>query len=336
MGSPLRAAPFTHRPLALALASVLTLFAGSVVADDEPLAKKEKDAKLETVIVTAERRTSDVQKTAVAVSAVGAQQLQDRGVHTLGDLVGQAAGLTLPSGFSTPTQQYVFIRGIGSSRPAGNPSVGIYVDDVYLPRQFANSYVNLPDIEQVEVLRGPQGTLYGQNTSAGAIKVISRDPSESLTGSVDVRAGNLGTVESQAYVSGALVPGTLKASLALAKRESDGYYRNKTRGSDVNGYDTTQGRLKLLFTPSDDLRFDFAIDEAYDHSDNTVTTPTGSRPRDTLAAWDTETDQKSGGLSLKITKDLNENLALKSITAWRRIDDTQPWDTDGEGVRFFV
>ncbi|WP_437883839.1 TonB-dependent receptor [Pseudomonas sp. LRF_L74] len=329
MGSPLRAAPFTHRPLALALASVLALFAGSAVADEEPLAKKEKDAKLETVTVTAERRSSDVQKTAVAVSAVSESQLQERQVHSLADLAGQAAGLTLPSPYIN--QQYVFIRGIGNSRPAGNPSVGVYLDDVYVARQFGNAFANLPDIQRVEVLRGPQGTLYGQNTSSGAIKIISREPSEEFTGSVEAGAGNFGTYETKGYFSGALIPEKLLGSLALSSRRSDGYAYNYTLREHVNGFDTNQVRAKLQLRASDSLRFDLSIDEAYDKSDNAGPSPLSPHLKDnrTLASWDTETDQKNGGLSFKVTDELNDNLTLKSVTAFRRIKDGQPWDSDG-------
>jgi iron complex outermembrane receptor protein len=242
-----RAVPFARRPLSLALASVLALLSSIAVAADDTDAQTEakakankKDAALATVTVTAERRSTDVQKTAVAVSAVGESQLQERQVHTLADLAGQAAGLTLPSNYIN--QQYVFIRGIGNSRPAGNPSVGVYIDDVYVARQFGNAYSNLPDIERVEILRGPQGTLYGQNTSSGAVKIISRDPSEEFTGSVEAGAGNYGTFESKGYFSGALVPEVLLGSLAVSSRHSDGYAYNYTLHKDVNGFDTNQIR----------------------------------------------------------------------------------------------
>jgi iron complex outermembrane receptor protein len=328
-----RAVPFARRPLSLALASVLALLGNIAIAADDTDAQTEakakadkKDAALATVTVTAERRSTDVQKTAVAVSAVGESQLQERQVHTLADLAGQAAGLTLPSNYIN--QQYVFIRGIGNSRPAGNPSVGVYIDDVYVARQFGNAYSNLPDIERVEILRGPQGTLYGQNTSSGAVKIISRDPSEEFTGSVEAGAGNYGTFESKGYFSGALVPEVLLGSLAVSSRHSDGYAYNYTLHKDVNGFDTNQIRAKLLFKPVDGLRFDLSIDEAYDKSDNGVPSPRNPHLNDnrTEALWDTQTDQKNGGVSFKVTDELDEHLTLKSITAFRRIQDAQPWD----------
>ncbi|MEK1939571.1 MAG: TonB-dependent receptor, partial [Pseudomonas sp.] len=328
--------PFARQALGLALASVLALLSGVAVAADASTTaddKKEdgeKSAALETVTVTAERRTTDVQKTAVAVSAVGESQLQERQVHTLADLAGQAAGLTLPSPYIN--QQYVFIRGIGNSRPAGNPSVGVYLDDVYVARQFGNAYSNLPDIERVEILRGPQGTLYGQNTSSGAVKIISKEPSEEFVGSVELGGGNFGTFESKGYFSGALVPNVLSGSLAVASRHSDGYAYNEILHKDVNGFETNQARAKLLLRASDSLRFDFSIDEAYDKSDNAVPSPRtpALSKNHTRALWDTRTDQKNGGLSLKVTDNLDDHLTLKSITAFRRIEDGQPWDSDGQ------
>lgn len=323
-------APFSRNPLAVALIALLPLH-GAFAADGAAAVTSdgEKKTALETVTVTAERRSSDVQKTAVAVSAVNESQLQERQIHSLADLAGQAAGLTLPSPYIN--QQYVFIRGIGNSRPAGNPSVGVYLDDVYVARQFGNAYSNLPDIERVEVLRGPQGTLYGQNTSSGAIKIISRDPGETFSGYVEGGLGNFGTRESKGYFSGPLIPGVLLGSLAVTSRESDGYAHNDFLHKDVNGFDTDQVRGKLLFKPSDTLRFDLSIDEARDHSDNGVPSPLSPHLSDnhTRAAWDTRTDQKNGGVSFKITDTLNDNLTLKSITAFRRIKDGQPWDSDG-------
>lgn len=300
-------------------------------AEDVAAGTNKNAVTLDSVTVTVERRKTDLRKTPTSVTAIDAQQLQDRGVHTLVDLAGQSAGLTLPSGYSN--QQYVFIRGIGNSRPAGNPSVGIYLDDVYLARQFGNSYLDLPDIEQVEVLRGPQGTLYGQNTSSGAIKIISSDPSDDFYGSAYVGGGNYGAFESKLYLNGPLVENELKASLALTRRSNDGYYYNYALDKDVNRYDTTQGRLKLLYTPTDWLRFDFSLDATKDESDNTVATPIATprlRERTTLSGWDVGTDQDSGGSSVKVTADLNDHLTLKSITAYRRLKDDQPWSDGNE------
>lgn len=323
---PVIHAPFARQPLSLALACAMLLSATQVSANESEEARTNK---LDTVTVTAERRSSDVQKTAVAVSAIGEGQLQERQVHSLADLAGQAAGLTLVSPYIN--QQYVFIRGIGNSRPAGNPSVAVYLDDVYVARQFGNAYANLPDLERVEVLRGPQGSLYGQNTSSGAIRLISKEPSEYFTGSAEAGLGNFGTFESKAYISGPLVPDVLLGSLALSSRRSDGYAYNYTLDKDVNGFDTNQARLKLQLRASDTLRFDLSIDEAYDRSDNAVGTPRQVpklKKNRTLAAWDTRTDQKNGGISLKVTDELNDNLTFKSISAWRRIKDDQPWDFD--------
>lgn len=339
---PLNAVPFVRRPLYLALVSVFALSSGIVEAADtngngavEQPAKDKKEVALTAVTVTAERRTTDLQKTAVAVSAVGESQLQERQVHSLADLAGQAAGVTLPSPYIN--QQYVFIRGIGNSRPAGNPSVGVYLDDVYIARQFGNAFSNLPDIERVEILRGPQGTLYGQNTSSGALKIISKDPSNQFTGYVEGGGGNFGTFESKGYFSGPLIPDVLLGSLAVSSRKSDGYAHNYTLNKDVNGFDTDQVRAKLLFRPSENLRFDLAIDEASDHSDNGVPSPLTPHLKDnrTLASWDTRTDQKNGGISFKITDRLNDNLTLKSISAFRRIKDGQPWDSDGRETYTF-
>ncbi len=291
---------------------------------------------LDDVTVTATHRSGNLQQTAIAVTAINAEQLQERGVHTLADLAGQSAGLTLPGNYLN--QRYVFIRGIGSARPAGNPSVGIYLDDVYLPRQFANAFSDLPDIERVEVLRGPQGTLYGQNTSSGAIRIIARTPDQDTRASADVQAGNLGALELKGYLAGALKPQLLSGSLAVSRRRNDGYTYNLSRQEKVNRFDTWQARGILLLTPSDELSLKLSLDGTYDTSSNAVNTPVPRAAgdsfealpaRQTLALWDTDTDLHTGGASLTAEYAASPSLTLKSITAWRRIDDDQPWQING-------
>jgi iron complex outermembrane receptor protein len=342
---PAPSTPLIRRAVLLALLAAGAAHAGDATdpdADARPPASKDKALALDTVNVTAEKHTANIQQTPIAIGAIDAGQLQEREVHTVRDLAGQVAGLTLPSNYQN--QQYVFIRGIGSSRPAGNPSVGIYLDDVYLPRQFANGFLNLPDIDQVEVLRGPQGTLYGQNTSSGAIKVITRQPTNDTVGTATVQAGNLGAVESQLYLAGALKPDVLTASIALSRRRNDGYTDDETLHRQVNNFDTTQGRAKFLLTPNQDLSILLTVDQAIDHSANTIPSPTavGGDPgfylgkNKTLAPNDGRTNLRTGGISLVATQKLDENLALKSVTAARNIKDTQPWDYTGLATPYYI
>ncbi len=308
---------------------------GSPVANSGAPAGEADAIVLKKVTVTAERRESDLQKTAVAVSAIGQEQLQERHVQTLNDLAGQAAGVTLPGNYIN--QSYVFIRGIGSSRPAGNPSVGIYIDDVYLARQFANTFINLPDIKSIEVLRGPQGHLYGQNISSGAVKINSLTPTNKSESVIDLRLGSNGTAETRSYLAGALKEDVLLASVAVTHRQNDGYYYNYTLDKDVNRYDTTSGRVKLVYKPTSALDITLAVDETRDQSANATATPRPNAgagipvlpPRTTLAIWDTSSNLQTGGQALTVAYKLSDELTVKSISAHRYIDDDQPWVTNG-------
>jgi iron complex outermembrane receptor protein len=126
---------------------------------------------IEEVVVTSERRSTKLQKTPVAVTSLDATKLAQNGGHLVGDLAGEIPNVEVPRGGLTPTTETFFIRGIGTSDPIQDPAVGLYVDDVYIPRPLSNGGLfDLPDTARVEVLRGPQGTLYGRSTDAGAVR----------------------------------------------------------------------------------------------------------------------------------------------------------------------
>lgn len=285
------------------------------------------DSRLPEVKVTAERRETTLQKTPVTVNVVDANELEKRSVTKLGDLAGLAAGVNLPNQWANT--QSVFIRGIGSSRPIGNPSVGWYLDDVYIPRSFGSSFLgNLPDIERVEVLHGPQGTLYGQNTSSGALKLISRQPSATPHAWASLGLGNQGQVESRGYATGTLVPDTLTASVALATSEIDGDVHNVTRHKDVNDYENQQFRTTFHLTPSDTFDAVLSVDGLHGHASfaaSPLNYP-GTGKRRNFSEIDGEQNYDSGGISLKLNQQLNDQLAVKSVTAYRMFDVDMPSD----------
>ena len=167
-------------------------------------------AHLEEVIVTAERQARSLQKTPVSVGVLSSEDLQESGAKRLWDLNGAIPGLYMSSYPSN--MQYVNIRGIGTSDPGVFAAVGYYLDDVYLGRTFGRGSISLPDIERVEVLRGPQGTLYGQNTTGGAIKFVSARPVAGAGGQLGKR------------LAGELRPGR---AASLSERSSRGHGQRK-------------------------------------------------------------------------------------------------------------
>lgn len=282
---------------------------------------------LPQIVVTAERVESTLRKTPVSVVPIGEEEIGRRGISQLADMVGVVAGMTVPNGFSNMPQA-VGIRGVGVSNAAMSQAVGIYVDDVPLVRGYATALWDLPDIERIEVLRGPQGTLYGQNASAGAVRIISRDPDASGQRWVSLSAGNRGALEAHGYGTFSLnEAGSNAASVALSLRRNDGFARNETLNRDVNALDASQFRVKFKSSLSDSLVAVVAVDGLRDKSDaNTTNYPLnhpGSRPRVTftsdpaLGAFERE----AGGAQLRLEQRFGPDLLLRSITAYRFFDD---------------
>ena len=285
------------------------------------------EARLPEVTVTAERRETSLQKTPVTVNVVDADVLEKRAVNKLSDLAGLAAGVNVPNRF--PNTQSVFIRGIGSSRPIGNPSVGWYLDDVYIPRSFGSSLLgNLPDIERIEILHGPQGTLYGQNTSSGALKIVSRQPSEKTRAWASVGAGNQGQFETRGYLAGSLSPDLLSASVALASSQIDGDVDNEFRNDKVNDANSKQFHTIWRLTPSDDFTATLSVDGLHGHysSGATPLNYPGSAKRKNFSDINTHQNYDSGGISLKLEGGVSDHLSWKSVSAYRNFDVDMPSD----------
>ena len=204
-----------------------------------PAYAMEETLALEEVVVTARRREENLQTVPVAVSVLTGEDLLEQGglkIDTIGQMVPnvhfEAAGGT--SGVKSPV---VFIRGMGQNDfiPVEDPAVGIYLDGVYMGRNIGSVF-DLIDIDRIEVLRGPQGTLFGRNTIGGAVNIISKNPGDTLAGSAQVAFGQDGYLETRATVN--LPMGEQTAGrLSAFKRERDGYvdalqYNSLELGSD--------------------------------------------------------------------------------------------------------
>jgi iron complex outermembrane receptor protein len=304
-----------------------------------PLAATAQDdaSAVQEVVVSAQRTDSALRKTPVSAGVVDRQQIDALGIYQLNDLVGLVAGVTVPNGYSNMPQA-VGIRGVGVSNPAMSQAVGVYLDDVPLVRGYATALWDLPDITRIEVLRGPQGTLYGQNSSAGAVKIVSADPGADRSAWASVGAGSYGTRELHGFVSGGLGPTDdgLAGSFAVSRRSNDGFGVNATLGKRVNKLDATQFRAKLRerFTP--DVSTVLAVDGLQDRSDtNTINFPLnhpGAAPRVTWTSSDAGAFKRNaGGVSLKIEDRITPGTTLRAITAWRMYDD-DPTVADWSGL----
>lgn len=276
---------------------------------------------LQLVIVTAQRTQTVLGRTPLSVGVLDQHSIESSGTAQLSDLVGTIPGVTVPNGFSNQPQA-VGIRGMGVSVPAMSQAVGIYVDDVPLIRGYATALWDLPDIARIEVLRGPQGTLYGQNLTAGAVRVISLDPSRSPVAWGSVSFGNYRNAELHAYVNGPIGDGPLSGSFALSSRGNDGFGYNASTGERVNKLEATQFRAKLRVKQPSGLDAVLAVDGLLDRSDtNTGNFPLNdpqSAPRVTfVTATPGPFKRLSGGLQFKVSYPLGNGIDLHSITGYR-------------------
>ncbi len=317
------------------LVASIAAWSGSAAAQGVEAAATDAST-VEELIVTAERRATNLQDTPIAISAFSAQALADRKIDSIRDLAGQVPNLSVSRVTISHTTQTYSLRGVGESDPIQEPVLAVYVDDVYIPRQIG-SMIEFNDLERIEVLRGPQGTLYGRNSSAGALRVITRDPGRELRLKGEVGLGNYGAVDVRALVEGP-ISDTLSGSLSYIHHSRDGVTDNPTLGHDVNRIDLDAYRGKLRWTPNDDLDVLLTLNALRDRSDSRsyipVRQPGGGFDKG-LSFSEVEPkqdlDQISG--SLRIAYDLSDALQLKSITAYGGFNlNPVNYDNDGEAA----
>ncbi|HEX5776049.1 MAG TPA: TonB-dependent receptor [Caulobacteraceae bacterium] len=326
------------------LAGAAWSMAGAAYAQDAEevaaAAAPEASATVEEVVVTARRRAESLQDVPVAVSAFSGEQLEAVGAENITKLQQQTPNLTLQVARGSNSTLIAFIRGVGQQDPLWGfePGVGLYVDDVYVARP-QGAVLDIFDVERVEVLRGPQGTLYGRNTIGGAVKyVTSRIGNEQ-----EVRMRfNAGSFDQKDMIVSAKVPVTdwLSIGGAAARYTRDGYGTNLTTGAEHYNKDVTAARGTIEITPADNLFFRLAYDTVLDksnakhgHRETTLVglfgTPvfTGANAHigqsppnvyDTYAGLGDDNRVKTEGWSLTGEWELNDVVTLKSITARRR------------------
>lgn len=221
---------------------------------------------LEEVTVTARRRTESLQDTPISVTAFSAEGLESRGIYNISQISYFTPNLTFqnnPSFGGASNAAAIYIRGVGQKEfvPTTDPGVGLYVDGVYVARSVG-AIMNLVDVEQVEVLRGPQGTLFGRNTIGGAVSITTKKPSDQLSGDVSVKLGS----DDRLDVKGAInLPFTdsFFGSLAIGSFQQDGYVE-RPNGSDLGDDDTLTGRLALRWLATEDLEINFSAEATRD------------------------------------------------------------------------
>jgi iron complex outermembrane receptor protein len=244
----------------LATTSVAAIILGLAVPTLAQAAEAAVDAaasadasELDAVVVTARRRSEEAQSVPIALTVVGRDTLQATGTYSIAQVVQLAPSLYL--GAFNPRNTTVNIRGLGNNLGLANDGleagVGLYIDQVYFSRPAATTF-DLVDIQQVEILRGPQGTLFGKNTTAGAINVTTRAPSFTPEGELELSAGDYGFLQGKASISGPLGD-KLAFRISASDTQRDGLIKNVFTGRKVNDQDNLALRGQLLFKPNDTL-----------------------------------------------------------------------------------
>jgi len=298
---------------------------------------------LDVVKVTARKREETLQDVPVAVTALTADQLDKLAIKDLGDLQGQVPNLTIYAARGSNTTLTTFIRGVGQADPLWgvDPGVGIYFDDVYIARP-QGALLDVYDVQRVEVLRGPQGTLYGKNTIGGAVKYVSKPLPQQTEGQVTLAVGNYGQVNAKGAVGTAVNDGQFRFRLAGASLNRDGFGKNLTDGSPVSDQNTTSGRVSFGWFPtgttfSAQVSADRTRDSSHmrgfqrlnvNPSDPAKTPPSASR-YDIASGMPNANYTNSEGESLTLNWGVNADWSLKYILAHRASDTDTSIDFDG-------
>ena len=260
-----------HTYLSLAIAGVL--LAPAAWAQDTSATTETgsvtRATTLEGVTVTARKREETLQEVPVAVTAFTSETLDKLNINDIGDLGAQVPNLTIYAARGSSSTATAYIRGVGQADPLWgvDPGVGIYLDDVYIARP-QGALLDVFDVERIEVLRGPQGTLYGKNTIGGAIKYISRGLREETDGFAQVTVGNYNQLDAKAALGGAIggADSGLRGRVAVASLNRDGFGRNLFTGQEVSDKEINAARFQLGAYAGDDLDVQFALDWMDDQS----------------------------------------------------------------------
>jgi iron complex outermembrane receptor protein len=289
--------------------------------------------RLQEIIVTSERRESNVQDVPAAVSAFDPIELERRQVFNALDVMSNVPNLAVSNNPGQATSTTVFLRGIGSTESIVtlDTAIGFYLDDVYFARQGVNN-LSMFDVERVEVLRGPQGTLYGRNTSGGAIRVMTKKPSEEFEAKAELMAGEYSSWSAKGSVN---VPFTDKffGRFNALVEQGDGYTKNVILNRDVNDRDNYGGRAAFRWLAADsvtvDLNYDYYRAETngvYGFDIAGIVRPTAKNYFISSSGDETFSIGKTNGGALTVVWDINDTLELTSITAMRNI--YQKWALD--------
>jgi len=323
----------------------VSLLAGAIMAIAQP--SLASDFMIEEVIVTASKRATTLQEVPIAVSVTDADTIEQAQIRDLLDLQSVVPSLRVEQRANAGAANFI-IRGFGNgdNNPGIEPSVAVFVDGVYRSRSAAQ-IADLPNVERIEVLRGPQSTLFGKNASAGVISIVTKQPQYEFGGAAEVSYGNYDSTVLKGHLTGPITD-SIAYSVSANINQRDGYFDVVNLGKDANDKDRWDVRGDLLFEPTDDLAIrviaDYgSIEDVCCGASNVVAGPTAPL-FDALAggtAFDTEdpfsydlyqttpsvNDIENYGISVQLDYDFSD-YGFTSITSYRKVDAFQKDDRD--------
>ena len=299
----------------------------------------------EDVTVTARRREENVQEVPLAITVKTGVDLETAATADIGELQGEVPNLAIYQGRNQSSTLTAFLRGVGQADPLWgvDPGVGLYMDDVYVARP-QGALLDVYDVARIEVLRGPQGTLYGKNTIGGAIKYVSRDITDKWQGLGSYTGGSYSNHDFRASIGGPLIKEKLRARVAGGSFRHAGYGTNLFTGKDVSNKDSLAFRANLDWLPSASVKVQLSYDQTKDDAQPKGITRLAANPlcpafsggpcppeanifdtRSGLAPINS-TNNKGSALNLHWT--INPQWRFRSITGYRESDSENSIDFD--------
>jgi iron complex outermembrane recepter protein len=351
--------------------SELSAFSATAMGDGDIIAqategeardeKPQPELEIENIVVSARKRNERVQRIPIAITALDQSSLEEIGANRI-----PLISPLIPNSsftFQGGTAARLTIRGISEfdPQPAVDPAIGVYVDGVYQAR-IQSGQQALFDVDRIEVLRGPQGTIFGKNSLGGAINIATNAPTFDQEGDVSVKLGNYRLFETRATYNMPLAEDRLAARIALATNKRDGFERD-TAGNDRDDDALLAGRFKLLYFPSETVELLFSFDQSKEQrviaaakcklttpvpvndfqgalfalgfQDECAAVQNTSNERRVALNIDGSEDTSNRGSSFRATWALTPDVTLTSLTAWRSLDTINPYDADATTVNVF-
>ncbi len=335
----------TLRAILLSGLSILALTAPTQV-----LAQNANLATYDEIIVTAQKRSQSINEVGLSISALSANTLENRGINDTSDLVSVVPGLTFTPTLSGPP--VYTLRGVGfyESSLAAAPAVTVYVDEAPLAFPIMTQ-VGVLDLERVEVMKGPQGTLFGENSTGGAINYITAKPTDSFEAGVSMGFARFSQVDAKGFVSGPLSD-TLRGRFAFRVVEGGAWQKSYTRDDKLGDTSQQAGRILLDWTPTDRLTVGLNLTAWRDRSDylanqlqavecanplncpfsNYPTAPQNARAADWTPTWPMRVRDDFRQATLRVDYELTNDVTLTSLTGYQHLKSEKYSDSDAMNI----